>query len=72
MLMILGLGLGLGLGWVVHRVSVEREAVAAIEAAGGQVLFDHSYVWFTPPNRPSWWPIRLRRSLGEDYFRTVT
>ena len=39
-LMVLVLILGGGLGWIAHRARVQREAVAAIEKAGGKVDYN--------------------------------
>ncbi len=72
-LMVLVLILGGGLGWVVHRARVQRDAVAAIERAGGSV----SYFWnWDAPNTargraiPPW--LRpLVNTLGPDYFAGV-
>jgi internalin A len=68
-LMLLVLILGGGFGWVVHRARVQRDAVAAIEAAGGSVR----YKFFTLSSRnykfetPKW----LFSLLGPDYLATV-
>jgi hypothetical protein len=34
---------GGGMGWLVHKARVQCRAVAAIEAAGGDVSFDWEY-----------------------------
>ena len=43
-LMVLVLVFGGGFGWVVHRARVQREAVAAIERAGGAVGYDETFL----------------------------
>ncbi len=73
--MVLVLIIGGGLGYFVLRAKTQREAVLAIERAGGQVWyrwpeFAESFplIGFkTPP-----WPVRwLSRHLGPDYFDSV-
>jgi hypothetical protein len=65
--------LAVALGWMVHRVRVQREAVAAIEAAGGHVVYDFDW----PRNSPiplgggPRWPQWLVARLGRDYFGSV-
>jgi hypothetical protein len=60
------------LGWICHRARVQREAVAAIERAGGRLSFD----WEGDSLRlslragmpePGW----LRRQLGPGFFEEV-
>jgi hypothetical protein len=71
-LMLAVLALGLWLGWRVHLARVQREAVAVIKAAGGQVAFDWE---FAPdgrrigggPNAPDW----LVKAMGAEYFQSV-
>jgi internalin A len=68
-MMLIVLLIGGWLGWMVHRAKVQREAVAAIVKAGGNVLYD----WElgkppgAKPNGPKW----LRDLIGIDYFDTV-
>ncbi len=65
--------LGVGLGWVIHRAQIQRDAVAAIDRAGGHF----SYSWqrskgvvvFPIPKPP--WPNWLRRRLGPDFLDNV-
>jgi hypothetical protein len=73
-LMILVLILGCGLGWVVHRAHVQREAIAAIERAGGSVGYSWQLSNGMPvPNRPKPpGPGWARRLLGPDFFDTAT
>src|SRR5262245_5025697 len=72
-MMALVLIVGVGLGWVIHRAHVQRDAVAAITRAGGQVMYDWQYrdgrrVSFGVPGGPRW----LARILGPHYFDSVT
>jgi len=60
------------LGWICHRARVHREAVAAIERAGGVVAFDWQLDSATAqfkPGSPS--PGVLRRQLGPGFFESV-
>jgi hypothetical protein len=54
------------LGWICHRARVQREAVAAIEAAGGTVNYDWEWTWESRHvgGSPGW----LRRQLGPGFF----
>lgn len=67
---------GVWLGWVVRRADRQRQAVAAIEKAGGRVYYDWQYTGGTiagaylQGGRP-WAPRRLVNLLGPDYFGTV-
>jgi len=64
MLILLVLVVGSGFGWICYRARVQQEAVAAVERAGGEVMFD----WKArPPGRPVW----LRRQLGPGFFEEV-
>jgi hypothetical protein len=81
--MVLVLILGGWLGWVVHRARVQREVVAAIIQAGGQVFYDD--VWYdgseavittagtvlAAEKRKSWPPPWLVGSIGIHYFYSV-
>jgi len=64
-----------GLGWIVHQAKVQRDAVAAIERAGGGIRYNWQQenrcfpnllgtVLDKPPGVPRW----LVRWLGPDYF----
>jgi internalin A len=75
-LMVLVLITGAGLGWVIHRARVQREAVAAIRKAGGQVAYNWEWKnghWVLrggkplTPNAPRW----LVHTLGIDFFGHV-
>jgi internalin A len=73
-LMVLVLITGGGLGWVIHSAHVQRDAVAAIKRAGGDIAY--SWQWsngspvFPIPKLP--WPDWVRQSLGPDFLDTVT
>jgi hypothetical protein len=82
-LLIIVLVLGAWLGWFVRMARVQREAVAAIEKAGGSVAYDIDWrnEGFNPYARP-WTPMRLLdgklwgtkwliHHLGIDYFGSV-
>ena len=78
--MIFILFFGGGLGWVVNRANVQRDAVAAIEQAGGKVTYDWeltpmTYIYgnsFKPnPKGMPKWPKWLVARLGPDYFGSV-
>jgi internalin A len=80
-LIVLVLIVGAGLGWLVRSGRVQRDAVAAIQRAGGNIRYD----WeedgaaaaipvggrpFVPNVKPRW-PKWLVDSLGVDYFGYV-
>ena len=72
-LMILVLIMGGALGWIVRSAQVQREAVAAIQKAGGRVWYEP---WDYKNGRPirggkPWWPKWLVGLVGVDYFGTV-
>jgi hypothetical protein len=76
-LMILILVIGGILGWKAHRATIQRRAVAKIDAAGGTVQYDYqieaqkaSKTWTANPPHP-WAPDWLRRPIGEEYFQDV-
>jgi hypothetical protein len=65
--------LGALLGWLVRRAHIQRDAVAAIERAGGTVYYDWqwkngTYLGSGQPWAPRW----LVDFLGDDYFGHVT
>ena len=85
-LLVLVLAIGGGLGWTVHRANVQRNAVAAIERAGGHVYYDWQCdpngmplpvasasegAGVSVPNAPPHWPKALVKGLGVDYFGHV-
>lgn len=63
--------IGAGLGWAVRSAQVQRDAVAAIQKAGGLVAYD----WEAAENRfhggIPWAPPWLVNMLGVDYFGRV-
>lgn len=71
-LMVLVLAAGAGLGWYVRSARIQRQAVAAIEQAGGSV----AYEWDLQngkriPNGKPFWPKWLVNLVGVDYFGNV-
>jgi internalin A len=60
-------------GWIVHCARIQREAVSAIEQAGGSVKYD--WEWSNgnsiPGGKP-WAPRLLVDLIGVDYFGHVT
>jgi internalin A len=72
-LIVLVLAIGLGLGWLVRNARIQREAVAAIERAGGSVSYDWEWNNETSiPGGKPWAPIWLMDLIGVDYFGHVT
>jgi internalin A len=72
-LIVLVLVIGAGLGWLVRSAHIQRDAVAAIERAGGNVAYDWEweYAKSNPagkPRAPRW----LVKLLGVDFFGHVT
>ena len=72
-LIVLVLLIGVALGWVVRSAHIQRDAVAAIESAGGGVIYD-----WEAQNGPEasstgpWWaPNWLMECIGIDYFGHV-
>jgi internalin A len=72
-LMVLVLLLGGGMGWYAYRARVQREVVAAIEAAGGKVYYDWEWNGDKPalPTAKSRWPKWLVDRAGPDYLGNV-
>jgi internalin A len=72
-LIVLVLVIGVWLGWVVRLAHNQRDAVAAIERAGGRVSYD--WEWsdgiYSPGGKP-WAPRWLTDLIGVDYFGHVT
>jgi Leucine rich repeat len=63
---------GVGMGWVVHEAHVQRDAVRAIQKAGGAVWYDWQWEDGVPnPKGTLVWPKWLVDSLGVDYFGHV-
>jgi internalin A len=72
-LIVLVLVIGLGLGWIVRSARIQRDAVAAIERAGGDVAYDSEWeyaksIQAAKPRPPRW----LVELLGVDFFGHVT
>lgn len=67
-LLVILTALAVWLGVVVNRAREQREAVGAIEAAGGAVYFD----WEFEPDRKPHGPVWLRKIIGDDYFQRAT
>lgn len=63
------------LGWIINRARVQRDAVAAIERAGGKVMYDREWSWKwnrpVPTGKPRW-PDWLVKRVGIDYLSNVT
>jgi len=67
--MVLVLALGGGFGWVVHQAQEQRDAVAAIKKAGGDVVYDWQKKLVREPG--PWAPKWLVDRIGVDYFGNV-
>lgn len=68
-LMVLVLLVGGGVGWVAHHAHAQRDAVAAIQRAGGSVLYDlepNPYTQAKP-----WAPKWVIERIGVDHFGRV-
>jgi len=65
--------IGVGLRWLVQQARVQRDAVAAITAAGGSVNYDWelSYGKYIPGAKP-WAPRWLTNQIGVDFFGHVS
>ena len=72
-LIVLVLLIGAGLGWIVRSARIQRNAVVAIEKAGGSVSYDweRSNGNDVPGGKP-WAPRWLVDLVGVDYFGHVT
>ena len=73
-LIVLVLVIGVWLGWIVRSARIQREAVAAIEKAGGIASY-YDWEWTTGgiiPGRKPWAPRWLVDLIGVDYFGHVT
>jgi hypothetical protein len=64
------------LGWIVHRAKVQRDAVTAVERAGGKVMYDCEWRWNNRgrpvPTGATRWRGWLSDHFGIDYFSNVT
>jgi internalin A len=71
-LIVVVLVLGGGLGWVVNRARVQREAVAAIERAGGSIKYKWDYTVGTliSSEEPAW-PKWLLKNVGPNYLAHI-
>jgi hypothetical protein len=71
--MVLVLLLGGAMGWLAYLARVQRVAVAAIKAAGGEVYYDLEWEFsdFRPMPRKPRWPKWLVDRLGPDYLGQV-
>ena len=81
-MMILVLVFGAWLGWFVRRVQVQKDAVAAIQKAGGTVM---TFEWRNGGSNPyrnswipewlggdeAWMPLWMTRGAGLEYFGNV-
>jgi internalin A len=62
--------IGAGMGWLVRRSQAQRDAVAAVKRAGGNVRYEWEY--HTPNIKaPPWRPKWLMEWVGVDYFGNV-
>jgi len=71
-LIILVLAIGGWLGWMVRSARIQREAVEAIQGAGGRIMYD--WEWengYPTKNEGPWAPRWLVDRLGIDYFGSV-
>ena len=71
-LIALVLVIGLGLGWIVRNAHIQRDAVAAIRKAGGEVWYDFDpkdqvFAWY----ELSGWKKQIGESIGIDYVAHV-
>jgi internalin A len=71
-LIVLVLVIGLGLGWIVTSAHIQRDAVAAVQDAGGSVNYDwdESHGTVMPGGKP-WAPRWVVNLVGVDYFGHV-
>ena len=71
-LMVTVLLLGGSAGWVVHRARVQREAVNAIERAGGKVEYDEVFTSEGLRDNPRpFWPRWIVERLAESISRRL-
>ena len=72
-LIVVVLVIGSWLGWLVRSARIQREAVAAIQKAGGHVFYDWEWTnGNSIPARNPWAPRWLIDLIGVDYFDHVT
>ena len=60
------------LGWIVRSARIQREAVMAIENAGGAVSYDWDRISGNIPAGRPWAPEWLVNLIGVDFFGHVT
>jgi hypothetical protein len=60
------------LGWAAHSARIQREAVAAVERAGGEVMYDWQWQYNALAQGRPWAPRWLVNRVGIDYFGHVT
>jgi internalin A len=70
-LIVLVLMIGLGLGWLVRSARIQREAVAAINRAGGSVHYRSDPNAGPSRNKLSGWKQRVGGYVGIDYIDRV-
>jgi internalin A len=71
-LALLTLMISVGLGWAVRSARVQRDAIAAIDKARGEVYYDWEIVGGSiESNARPWWPKWLDDLVGADYFGHV-
>ena len=71
-LIVLVLVIGGSIGWLVRGARIQREAVAAIEQAGGYVQYNWEWSGGNPdPAGKPWAPSWLVGYVGADYFGHV-
>jgi hypothetical protein len=72
-LIVFVLVIGAGLGWVLRDAHIQRDAVAAVIKAGGNLLHDWQWSNGKPvPGGKPWAPEWLTNLIGVDYFSDVT
>jgi hypothetical protein len=69
--MLLVLVAGAAMGWIVNRAHLQRDAVAAIERAGGVVRYDLQNRFLQPVAGPLRTPGWMADRVGVDYLDTV-
>ncbi len=63
---------GVVMGWKVRKAVTQKEAVAAVQKAGGYVVYEDEIVNGKQTfRRNSFWPEWLVARIGEEYFREV-
>src|SRR6202044_2776595 len=70
-MIVLILAIAAPLAWISNSARVQREAVAAIEKAGGRVWYDWEWAEGGATGEMPNWPEWLVKALGPDYFGNV-